>query len=79
MIESPEDRHLFGLRRPDRKIGTFDALDSRGVRPEFVIEMKVGAFIEEVQVVSREPTGARSGDLVGLRWRVETMIGAMIQ
>jgi hypothetical protein len=51
MVERAEDRDLLRLRCPDRKIGAFNPLESRGVRAEFVIQMEVRALIEEIEIV----------------------------
>ena len=51
MIERPEDRDLCRLRRPHGKISAFDSLEGCGMRSELLVEMEVGAFIKEVQVI----------------------------
>ena len=66
MIKGSEDRNLFSCRSPDGKIGSFHSLYSRGVSTEFVIEVKVGSFVKQIEIVRAETADGFGRGVVGL-------------
>jgi len=54
VVEVADDAHLLGVRCPDRKRGSRNPLQRERVRPEFFVELVMGALAKQVLVEFRE-------------------------
>ena len=78
MIECSEHRHLLGFRRPHGEIGAFHSAETRGVRPELVIQMKVSALVKKVQIIRGKEAAGLSGRFVQGRDRPKWLTGLVV-
>src|SRR5262245_4716080 len=61
VVEVSNYRYLARVRRPDREGGTNDLVVlHNGMCPEFVVKLKMVAFVEEINVLLGKQGGARS-------------------
>ena len=50
MVEVADDADALGVRRPDRKVHTGDAVNGRAMRSELLPRAIVGALAEQMEV-----------------------------
>ncbi len=53
-VKVADDGYPFRVRRPDRKIGSFHPFACQEVCSQFVVQPKVRAFVEQVNVMVRQ-------------------------
>jgi hypothetical protein len=53
-VEAPHDRNPFRIRSPHREVGAGDVIQVEEVAPQFLIEVEMASFIEEINIVLSE-------------------------
>ena len=53
-MKSSDRGQLFRAGRPDGEVGALDAIDGHGMSAEFVVEVEMAAFVEQVEIVLGE-------------------------